>query len=291
VLHGEVKMVSEVSAKVGLEEKTVAPGADDFFKMDKIKDSEVASQFADTNERTLTVGMHFGEVGVLLPQTPCIATCVCSSKCTLLTLESAAFLELFGKDPNLLAEMQLKLLRDKCSLKSALNHKRCRALFTKHIESEFSGESISFFDDCQSALTAAGLPGALEGAPAQALHMLAKKLIDEYIAEGSNQQVNIPGGLQTEILNLEKGVEDKEMGKGLAKLYDKLRQAQGEIYLLMSRDNFPRFIKGEGFIKLLEEIGSYGESVKELVSEQYLTLLVQDGEGGSGGMFNQSLQA
>ena len=62
----------------------------------------------------LTVGQHFGEVGVLLPQTPCIATAVATTRCTLLTLESSAFIELFGQDGNLLAEMQLKLLRSGC---------------------------------------------------------------------------------------------------------------------------------------------------------------------------------
>jgi len=229
----------------------------------------------------------------LLPQTACIATCICSSKCTLLTLASAAFIELFGQDPNLLAEMQIKLLRDKTTLKAALQHKRCRALFEKHIESEFSGESIKFFDAAGSALIAAGLPGALEGPPAQALHMLAKQLIDEYIVENSSNQVNIPGGLQKAILDAEKAIKDEEMGVGMQKLYDKLRSAQGEIYLLMSRDNFPRFIKSDQFHKLLDEIGSYGEAVRALVSEQDLTLLVQDGEGGGGGglLGNPALRA
>ena len=113
--------------------------------------------------------MHFGEVGVLLPQTPCIATCTCVQKCTLLTLDSMAFLELFSQDPNLLSEMQIKILREKSPLRSALNHKRTRALFEKHIESEFSGESVKFFDAAGAALGAAALPGALEGDDTQAM--------------------------------------------------------------------------------------------------------------------------
>ena len=38
-------------------------------------------------ERMLTVGQHFGEVGVLLPQTPCIATVVAQAPTTLLVLD------------------------------------------------------------------------------------------------------------------------------------------------------------------------------------------------------------
>ena len=65
-------------------------------------------------KRTLGVGQHFGEVGVLLPQTPCIATCVASSQCSLLRITSSDFMELFGRDEKVMARMQIRLLRDRC---------------------------------------------------------------------------------------------------------------------------------------------------------------------------------
>ena len=55
---------------------------------------------------------YFGEVGVLLPNTPCIATATAGADCTLLEMDSAGYLDLIGTDENLLAEMQLKLLRE-----------------------------------------------------------------------------------------------------------------------------------------------------------------------------------
>ena len=55
-------------------------------------------------------------------------------------------------------------------------------------------------------------------------------------------------------------------------------EAQGEIYTLMARDNFPRFTKTEAFAELLKQIGSYDAAVTSLVSQEDLTMLVQDGE-------------
>ena len=59
----------------------------------------------------------------------------------------------------------------------------------------------------------------------------------------------------------------------------RITDAQGEIYTLMARDNFPRFTKSDAFAGLLVQIGSYDASVASLVSQEDLTMLVQDGEG------------
>ena len=153
-------------------------------------------------------------------------------------------------------------------------HKRARPLFEKHIEGEYSGENIKFYDAVQSAQSTASLPGALEGESAKTLVQLGKKLVDEYIKDGSSMQVNIPGPLQKEIVKADKEGDVKS-------LYSNLRLAHKEIYQLMARDNYPRFIKGKDFEELLSDIASEGASVANLVSEQDLTLLVQDGEGPS----------
>jgi len=220
-------------------------------------------------ERVLTVGQHFGEVGVLLPQTPCIATAVATTRCTLLTLESSAFIELFGQDGNLLAEMQLKLLRSGCTLKAALNHNRCKPLFVKHIEGEYSGENIKFYDDVAMISRAASTTDT------DGMRTKLKDNLAEYIVDGSPQQVNIPGILQKQIKASMDGA-DFDVPASLALL----KRAQSEIYMLMSRDNLPRFVKSELFLALLKEIGSYDASVTDLVSENDLSMLVQDGEGG-----------
>ena len=66
-----------------------------------------------------------------------------------------------------------------------------------------------------------------------------------------------------------------------------MRKAQDEIYTLMARDNFSRFTKTQPFQDLLAEIGSYSDAVAQMVSDDDLTMLVQDGEGAGddGGSF------
>ena len=75
-----------------------------------------------------------------------------------------------------------------------------------------------------------------------------------------------------------------------------IRKAQDEIYVLMARDNYPRFTKSQPFQDLLDAIGSYDAAVSELVSDKDLTMLVQDGEGmdaatGQGTMATAQLTA
>ena len=85
--------------------------------------------------------------------------------------------------------------------------------------------------------------------------------------------MNIPGHMAKRI------GEWRKKGGAVADVLDDLTKAHGEIYTLMARDNFPRFTKTQPFTDLLSEIGSYDASVASLVSDQDLTMLVQDGEG------------
>ena len=70
----------------------------------------------------------------------------------------------------------------------------------------------------------------------------------------------------------------KEEGASAAEALPLMVQAQGEIYTLMARDTFPRFVKSKPWESLLVELGSYDASVTSLVSDNDLTMLVQDGE-------------
>ena len=299
VLHGEVTMSTEQAKRPeakaeggeGGEGGVRASTEADALEHDA---NRVANSFLSRHaERTLTVGQHFGEVGVLLPQTPCIATCTAKTSCSLLVLDSAKFVDLFGQDRSLLAEMQIKLLRHGCTLRACLNHETTRPLFVKHIEGEYSGENIHFYDAVAHLLRqvkeAAAAGGGGADADADARKECAR-IVGEYIVDGSSEQVNIPGFLQKAI----KDMNDAGDATALADLVGKLKDAQTEIYVLMARDNFPRFVKSEPFSAVLEELGSYDASVTQLVSESDLTMLVQDGEGASeeeGGLMSAHLNA
>jgi len=264
VLHGEVKMSTVVRTDDDSGRGDEAGrNVDGSFARETKRIA--ASMMSETSERVLTVGQHFGEVGVLLPQTPCIATCTAIAQCSLLTLQSSSFIEIFGQDANLMAEMQIKLLGSECTLKSVLSHKRSRPLFVAHIEGEYSGESIHFYDAVQECLTSSS---ALDD---ESMRKKLHEIIAEYVVDNSPQQVNIPGGQQKDIVASKDGPVDV--------LLKKIKVAQGEIYLLMARDNFPRFTKAQPFLDFMQDIGSYGASVKDVVAESDLTMLVQDGEG------------
>ena len=284
VLHGEVKM-----ATVRVKDADRGTDSEDHHSRDEAKEIAAAVRSEQAAERVLTVGKHFGEVGMLLPQTPCIATCTALTHCTLLALGASAFLQLFGSDPNLLAEMQLKLLHNKASLKSCLNHAKCRPLFVKHIEGEYSGENVKFYDAVAEVVPKANaLQEAGKGTEARAM---ITEVVKIYILDGADQQVNIPGPLQKKIKDL-----DADPISDWAAVVQAIRKAQDEIYVLMARDNYPRFTKSQPFQDLLDAIGSYDAAVSELVSDKDLTMLVQDGEGmdaatGQGTMATAQLTA
>ena len=100
-------------------------------------------------------------------------------------------------------------------------------------------------------------------------------MIKEYVVGGSPQQVNINSKQQNNIKDWQGS------GKGYSYVIEYMKEAQGEIYTLMARDNFPRFTKAQPFADLLVWIGSYATTdAMAFVSESDLTMLVQDGEGG-----------
>lgn len=302
VLHGEVTMSTEKFKRDELApaaaEAKEGEGASNIGAEEKEANRAANMLMTETAERKLTVGQHFGEVGVILPQTPCIATCTATTNCSLLSLESSKFIELFGSDLTLLAEMQIKLLRHGCTLRACLNHDKGRPLFVKHIEGEYSGENIKFFDVVTDLLKRAK-QGMSAHNDVQELQGTLKEIIKEYILDGSSQQVNIPSHQQKGIKAMyDSGAlewANPLKGEAVEEMVGKMKDAQTEIYVLMARDNYPRFVKSSAFDELLSEVGSYDASVTELVSENDLTMLVQDGEGsgedGESNLMNAHLNA
>ena len=270
VLHGEVSMKTEVLPGPPAGAPGSAPAAASDTSMLHRESKLIAdSLMAEPVERLLSVGQHFGEVGVLLPTTPCIATVTATNAVTLLTLKSSDFISLFSTDHNLLSEMQIKLLGKGSTLKSILAHNKARPLFEAHIESEYSGENIKFYDEVSAYLEKAKKG---EGDNAT-LSAEANSLIDMYITDGAELQVNIPSGMQRAI------VAWRKSGEPVSAVLPHLTSAQSEIYTLMSRDNYARFVKTPKFEELLVDIGSYDASVASVVNEDDLTMLIQDGEG------------
>ena len=91
---------------------------------------------------TLNPGQCFGEMPLLFPGTKSVATFMVGARgCSLLTLPRHAFLALFNVNTSLLAEVHIKILRDKCTLQNVLDHRRARLLFSQHIDRRKQGMS------------------------------------------------------------------------------------------------------------------------------------------------------
>jgi len=61
--------------------------------------------------------------------------------CSLVSLPRTAFLSLFSGDHSMLAEVKIKLLRDRCALDHLLDHKRSRSLFSNFVDARRMGMS------------------------------------------------------------------------------------------------------------------------------------------------------
>lgn len=129
-------------------------------------------------------------------------------------------------------------------------------------QAEYATESLFFYE----ATTAVAASSA-------SLKTSAKSLINEFIIEGAPQQVNIPSELQKQLSSFNEASSDGHMDeKWLRKL---LMKAQAEIYMLMSRDSLPRFVKSGPFQDLLTDMGSYSEVTAALISADSLAQLAQ----------------
>ena len=99
--------------------------------------------------------------------------------------------------------------------------------FEKHLQSEYSQENLAFYKAVQAFAKNAA---AGDGDAAKA----AKDLVQKYVKEGAEEQVNLPG--PTTKRCLEKVAAVEAAGGGGAAWADVFKEAEAEIFKLMERD-------------------------------------------------------
>jgi hypothetical protein len=104
--------------------------------------------------------------------------------------------------------------------------------FEKHLQSEYSQENLAFYKAVQAFAKNAA---AGDGDAAKA----AKDLVQKYVKEGAEEQVNLPG--PTTKRCLEKVAAVEAAGGGGAAWADVFKEAEAEIFKLMERDTYKRF--------------------------------------------------
>lgn len=162
-------------------------------------------------------GRFFGEIGMLVHM-PRTATIQAVEPCLLMELRAADFhnflkvcihsitvfdhwrprmTRIFSQlAPEALSNFRSKLTDYSISLKHLIHSTLALEYFIRHLRKEYSVENVYFWMDAKKFRL-----GELEGGTdPQAIRKAAQKLVDTYIKNGAEQQVNIDGGLQKDIL-------------------------------------------------------------------------------------------
>ena len=113
-------------------------------------------------------------------------------------------------------------------------------MFLSFLKKEHSAENIQFWIECQK----------YKNLSADQLPDYARHIYKEYLSGSAQYQVNIDSSRLKEI---ETGLD-----KPNAWTFDKVEQ---DIFLLMKRDSYPRFLKSQMYLNLLKEPDCLGDTL------------------------------
>ena len=82
----------------------------------------------------------------------------------------------------LIAYMNIKLLQDTCALSDVLQYKKAKNLFADFLRQEFADEALLFVDAVEEFVAL----------PEGEMQARAEELVDQYISDTAETQVNIP---------------------------------------------------------------------------------------------------
>ena len=200
----------------------------------------------DPNSWTLVPGQYFGEMPLIFSGTVASATYKTDVGGTiLLTLPREGFHALFANDPSLLAEVHIKLLREKATLQDVLNHRRARVLFAQFLERQKYGTSnaLGFY----TAITRYKTVGEIESLP-HAFLAISQSIVGEFVLRHSPNAVNLTHEARTEIL------EAHMSGPVSPRLFE---SSAVHIFKKLQDEQLPAFYDSSLFRGLLDTLGSY----------------------------------
>eukprot|EP00808_Paulinella_micropora_P004699 g62295.t1 len=176
---------------------------------------------------TLEQGSYFGEIALVVDR-PRTATVETVQHSVLITLTKREFELFFADHTDLYAEFCLKLLGAECPLKQILLHPQASKLYQEHLKSEFSDETIAFYQAVMKWKADA----------AQIMHT--------FVLDHAERPLNMSGALRKETKAA------FERGDAMS-LFDH----SVDMVLSLMEDQFLRFQGSPAFTKFLEELGLY----------------------------------
>jgi len=242
VVHGEVKVETTAGST------SSEPQGHGEMKDTGIATKNIEKETNDNSKRKqknivevgrLTPGKYFGETA-LVTDAPRSATITATAKSVILSVEKESFHKIFDKNSQLLAEFELCVLKGNSELIHVLRCESGTAAFRDYLREGMAEENLEFwmavkrfreiYENCEGGDDAV-----------VSIDEAVKRIYDDYCDPSSDNQVNIPDKMRTD---LKKKIDSGEVNANV------LDESQAEIYKLMSRDNYSRFKTCEAFKSL-----------------------------------------
>ena len=202
------------------------------------------------NEQTLSPGGYAGGVAMLRGDGT-RENIVTDSACLLLVAGVDEFFSLLELLPPLSSQLMLRAFGRRAPLSALLAWPKSFAAFQQHQASEHAAESSEFWAESETFIAEASRqPEPAPPAAAAALRETAQRLVSTYVADGSEQQLNLPSNVQKELMAAVEAAA-AAAAPPRATLFDAARH---EMYDLMTRDTLPRFVQAAAFEALLTEL-------------------------------------
>ena len=260
IVHGGVKVDTAATSSSSTAETSdacdvAADGADNDGE-DEGHCSQVASadesKSPDNDENvlgSLGPGQYFGEMSLVNSDATSggnlrSATVTSTQKSILLSIDKDSFQRLFGQNNNILAEFEIRLLKDMTRMKHILAHSLGIVSFREFLEAEHAGENIDFWvmvTEFQESDE-----DNMDKRKEQAKHIFVT-----FCAEYADRQVNLPHAMLGVLQQKLKAINNSDEGIA-TDLFDAAKQ---EIFRLLERDKYNRYRKSHHFSSFMERLG------------------------------------
>ena len=206
-------------------------------------DDESSSSVKTENRLgTLGPGQYFGEMALVNAGNNLrTATVTSTEKSILLSIEKDKFHKIFGSNSQVLAEFELRVLKNRAQLGHVLKHSLGLTSFRDFLEKEHAGENIDFW------IAATTFVNEFVGLTKEERLTRAKKIFVTFCAEYADRQINLPHDVMLEI--------DTIIHKNTEVPIDTFDAATTEIYKLMEKDNFRRWKSSKEFKDYFGRLG------------------------------------
>ena len=203
---------------------------------------EIDGDEPDSRLGSLGPGAYFGEMALVSADNNLrTATVTSTQKSVLLSIEKDKFIDIFGSNPQVLAEFELRVLKKRAKLGHILKHSLGLASFREYLEKEHAGENIDFW------VAATTFAREFQQMTKEERLTKAKHIFVTFCAEYADRQINLPHDIMLELeSNIHKSDEVSR---------DIFDAALSEITLLMERDNFGRYKSSQEFRDHFNRLG------------------------------------